>query len=60
LQILSSDPQPSGLTRITVDVDGIHRATVSLLTSVVHTVSDRELLTIVADAVARERPPLSR
>lgn len=57
MQILASEPQPNGQTRITVDVDGVNRATVTLATITVHTVSERELLDLVGAAVATQRPP---
>lgn len=57
VQILAAEPQPNGLTRITVDVDGVSRATVSLATITVHTVTEPELLDLVATAVATQRPP---
>jgi hypothetical protein len=57
VQILASDPQPNGQTRITVDVDGVSRATVSLATITLHTVTEAELLDLVATAIALQRPP---
>lgn len=58
MQILSSTPMPSGFTRIVVDVDGVNRATLSILTSQVHTLSEQQLLQLLQDSLAVERPRL--
>lgn len=56
MQVLSSEPQPNGLTRITVDIDGVTRGTVSLSTAIVHTVNETELLALVTQTLATQRP----
>lgn len=54
-RVLKREPQPNGLTNVTVDIDGVRTTTVQLVTATEHTLTDTQIEQLVAGILPTER-----